>query len=134
MTFAREVSVTAKVRRVGLFEARDSYGGLKPLQDGELRPNIVESVTWDDPINELVNLGTVEEWDIFNFSTRAVSRLCARWWSGVQFCWRSHIFGISHPLVLWLVWFIVCFFSPHFSSCNIQSTYVSFTLKWYDGI
>jgi spore coat protein A, manganese oxidase len=74
-TFTPPSVLGTKVRRVGIFEARDSYGRLKPLQGGELRPNILESFTWTDPLTEIVQVGTVEEWDIFNFSTGAV-RIC----------------------------------------------------------
>jgi spore coat protein A, manganese oxidase len=77
-SFSPPSTLATKVRRVGIFEARDGYGRLKPLQGGELRPNIVESFTWKDPLTEIVQQGTVEEWDIFNFSTGAVRRLsCA---------------------------------------------------------
>ena len=73
-TFEKEVyPVVDRVRRVGLFEARDNFNRLQPLQGGELTPNIIESFTWDDPISELIPVGSVEEWDIFNFSTGAVS-------------------------------------------------------------
>ena len=66
---------TNRVRRVGIFEARDNFNRLQPLQGGELTPNIVESFTWDDPITELIPVDTVEEWDILNFSTGAVCTL-----------------------------------------------------------
>jgi FtsP/CotA-like multicopper oxidase with cupredoxin domain len=64
---------TDRIRRVGLFEGRDNFNRLQPLQGGEVTPNVLESFTWDDPISEFVPLGSVEEWDIFNFSTGAVS-------------------------------------------------------------
>lgn len=59
-------------RRVGLFEGKDSYGRLQPLQGGEIRRNTIETLTWDDPITETPGFGTTEEWEIYNFSEDAV--------------------------------------------------------------
>jgi spore coat protein A, manganese oxidase len=64
-----------KVRRVGLFEGRDAFGRLLPMQGGERDENIVETFTWIDPTTETPKLGTTEEWEIYNFSDDAV-RLC----------------------------------------------------------
>jgi spore coat protein A, manganese oxidase len=64
---------TSRVRRVGIFEGRDHFNRLQPLQGGEVTPNILESFTWIDPISEIIPVDSVEEWDIFNFSTGAVS-------------------------------------------------------------
>jgi spore coat protein A, manganese oxidase len=61
------------IRRVGLFEGRDSYGRLQPLQGGEVQRNAVETFTWDDPTSEKPKLNTTEEWEIYNFSEDAVS-------------------------------------------------------------
>jgi spore coat protein A, manganese oxidase len=59
-------------RRVGLFEGRDSYGRLEPLQGGEIQRNVLETFIWDDPTTETPELGTTEEWEIFNFLEDAV--------------------------------------------------------------
>jgi spore coat protein A, manganese oxidase len=61
------------LRRVGLFEGKDSYGRLQPLQGGEIERNVVETFTWDDPTTETPEFDTTEEWEIYNFSEDAVS-------------------------------------------------------------
>lgn len=73
--FAPEVyEPVAKVRRVGLFEARDQYNRLQPMLGGEKEAGIVETLTWHEPITETIDDNAIEEWEIYNFSTGAVSQ------------------------------------------------------------
>jgi spore coat protein A, manganese oxidase len=65
---SEDLSNVARVRKVGLFEGKDSFGRLQPLLGGEKDNNIVETFTWSEPITETPALGTIEEWEIFNFS------------------------------------------------------------------
>jgi spore coat protein A, manganese oxidase len=60
-----------KIRRVGLFEGKDEFGRLQPLLGGEKVTNIIDTLTWSEPITEKPALDDVEEWDIFNFSVDA---------------------------------------------------------------
>lgn len=96
-TLAEELlaAPTDNTRRLALFEGRDEYGRLQPLlgtadpaidKDGNpiLWPDTPDfqavglagkqmsgSMTWDNPITENINLGDVEEWEIFNLSADA---------------------------------------------------------------
>jgi spore coat protein A, manganese oxidase len=80
----------ARVRRVGLFEGRDAFGRLLPMQGGEREENIVETFTWIDPTTETPKLGTTEEWEIYNFSDDAVRAARER----IVF-WRKRV-ALSH--------------------------------------
>lgn len=67
------VDDVTRVRRVGLFEGMDEFGRLQPMLGGELTSNVVETFTWSDDTTETPAVGTIEEWEIFNFSEDAVS-------------------------------------------------------------
>jgi spore coat protein A, manganese oxidase len=63
---------TNLTRRVGLFEGRDSFGRIEPLQGGVTQQNVLETLTWRDQTTETPKVGTTEEWEIYNFSEDAV--------------------------------------------------------------
>jgi FtsP/CotA-like multicopper oxidase with cupredoxin domain len=71
----REVDVDpgppVTVRRLGLFEGLDEFGRLQPLLGAEVEDNVIESLTWTDPVTENPGVGDVEEWEVYNTTADA---------------------------------------------------------------
>ena len=69
------------VRKVGLFEGEDEFGRIQPLlgtaEEGALHSDKMTPdgafgpLLWDAPTTEQIQLGDLEQWDLFNFTEDA---------------------------------------------------------------
>jgi hypothetical protein len=91
-------------RRVGLFYGMDSYGRMQILQGGEMESNVIESLTYSDPITKTPKLGVTEEWEIYNFSEMTVRFLCGLFGNQLSAYFEYSLF--------FHVYLVVVLFSP----------------------
>jgi len=68
------------VRKLGLFEGVDEFGRIQPLlgkaESGAINPDSMTPkafgpLMWDAPVTEKPLLGTIEQWELFNFTEDA---------------------------------------------------------------
>ncbi|HSP77561.1 MAG TPA: multicopper oxidase, partial [Myxococcaceae bacterium] len=55
-------------RRLLLFQGMDAFKRPWLLLGAELRPDVLETLLWDDPITENPGLGDVETWELYNLT------------------------------------------------------------------
>ncbi|WNG28247.1 multicopper oxidase domain-containing protein [Cystobacter fuscus] len=58
-------------RKVLLFEGTDRFGRIRLLLGGQVQPQRLETLLWDEPITEDPVLGAVEVWEIYNVTADA---------------------------------------------------------------
>lgn len=73
--------LATNIRRLGLFEGADEYGRVQPLlgtaESGEIHSDSMTPdgtfgpLMWDAPVTEMPLLGSIEQWEILNFTEDA---------------------------------------------------------------